>query len=143
MRRGNTSRRKTRIVDTTQPGGFDFLGYHFERGRKKPRKKSLLKLRDRIRELTPRLSGHALDRTIVVLNRVLRGWFEYFKHCARWTFRPVDEFVRRRLRAMLVRRQKRRGIGAGYANIKWPNSFFAKHGLLSLAAAHAEARQSR
>ena len=23
---------KTRIVDATQPGGFDFLGYHFERG---------------------------------------------------------------------------------------------------------------
>ena len=23
---------KTRIVDATQPGGFDFLGYHFEHG---------------------------------------------------------------------------------------------------------------
>ena len=23
---------KTRIVDATQRGGFDFLGYHFERG---------------------------------------------------------------------------------------------------------------
>ena len=25
---------KTRIVDATQRGGFDFLGYHFERGLK-------------------------------------------------------------------------------------------------------------
>ena len=27
---------KTRIIDATQPGGFDFLGYHFERGMKWP-----------------------------------------------------------------------------------------------------------
>ena len=30
---------KTRIVNTKQPGGFDFLGYHFESGYRKPRKK--------------------------------------------------------------------------------------------------------
>ena len=40
---------KTRIVDATQPGGFDFLGYHFERGMKWPREKSLRKFRDAIR----------------------------------------------------------------------------------------------
>jgi len=28
---------KTRIVDASQKGGFDFLGYHFERGRRWPR----------------------------------------------------------------------------------------------------------
>jgi len=28
---------KTRIVDARQAGGFDFLGYHFERGYKWPR----------------------------------------------------------------------------------------------------------
>ncbi len=27
---------KTRLVDATRPGGFDFLGYHFERGQKWP-----------------------------------------------------------------------------------------------------------
>ena len=32
---------KTRIVDATQVGGFDFLGYHFECGCHWPRKKSL------------------------------------------------------------------------------------------------------
>jgi hypothetical protein len=31
---------KTRLVGATQPGGFDFLGCHFEQGRKTPRKKS-------------------------------------------------------------------------------------------------------
>lgn len=28
---------KTRIVDAAQKGGFDFLGYHFERGYRWPR----------------------------------------------------------------------------------------------------------
>lgn len=38
---------KTRIVDITLPGqGFDFLGYRFEQGMRKPRKKSLKKLKD-------------------------------------------------------------------------------------------------
>jgi len=44
---------KTRIVDASQPGGFDFLGYHFERGRKWPSKKAHDKFKDKIRELTP------------------------------------------------------------------------------------------
>ncbi len=30
---------KTCIVDATQRGGFDFLGYHFERGYRWPRRK--------------------------------------------------------------------------------------------------------
>jgi len=34
---------KTRIMDASQKGGFDFLGYHFERGMKWPRQKSLEK----------------------------------------------------------------------------------------------------
>jgi RNA-directed DNA polymerase len=27
---------KTRLVDASQRGGFDFLGYHFEKGKKSP-----------------------------------------------------------------------------------------------------------
>ena len=134
---------KTRIVDTTQPGGFDFLGYHFELGRKTPRKKSLQKLRDRIRTVTPRNSGESLKCIVAVLNRTLRGWFEYFKHCTKRTFRGVDGFVRRRLRALLIRRQKRRGFGTGFAHRDWPNAYFAEHGLLFLADAHAHARHAR
>jgi hypothetical protein len=37
-----------------QRGGFDFLGYHFERGKKWPRKKSLDKLEDAVRSKTRR-----------------------------------------------------------------------------------------
>src|SRR5436305_315738 len=138
---------KTRIVEVRQPGGFDFLGYHFEQGRKTPRNKSMQKLRDRIREQTPRNYGHTLKDAIDAVNLVLRGWFEYFKHCHVHTFQIVDGFVRRRLRAILTRRKyhrsrQGRGIGAGNANVRWPNTYFAKEGLFSLATAHALARQA-
>ena len=51
---------KTRVVDATQPGGFDFLGYHFEQGTRWPRKKSLRKLKDTVRRHTRRTRGVSL-----------------------------------------------------------------------------------
>ncbi len=44
---------KTRLVDVNQEG-FDFLGYPFERGKRWPRDKSLMKFKDAIRAKTPR-----------------------------------------------------------------------------------------
>ncbi len=71
---------KTRLVDASQRGGFDFLGYHFERGKKWPRKKSLDKLKDTIRSKTRRTRGRNMKAICEDLNRTLRGWFGYFKH---------------------------------------------------------------
>ena len=48
---------KTKIVDACQRGGFDFLGYHFERGYKWPSEKRVNKLKDAIREKTHRCNG--------------------------------------------------------------------------------------
>ena len=127
---------KTRIVDATQRGGFDFLGYHFERGMKWPRKKSLKKLRERLREKTPRLSGRSLKDIIADVNRTLRGWHGYFQHSKSNTFAEVDGYVRRRLRSVLQWRRDGRGYGKGAAHQRWPNEWFARRGLLSLAAEH-------
>jgi RNA-directed DNA polymerase len=69
---------KTRIVDE-RIDGFEFLGYHFDRGRKWPRAKSLAKLKDAIRSKTRRTNGCSLGVIITDVNRTLRGWFEYFK----------------------------------------------------------------
>ena len=73
---------KTRIVNAVTDG-FDFLGYHFERGKRWPRKKSLQKLKETIRSLTRRNNGHSLAQIIERVNRALRGWYEYFKHSQR------------------------------------------------------------
>lgn len=133
---------KTRIVDVRQPGGFDFLGYHFEQGKKWPREKSLRKLNETIRVKTPRNSGHSLACMIADVNRTLKGWFEYFKHSHQWTFARIDKRVRSRLRNILRNRTGRSGVAGGVDHQRWPNAFFAQHGLFSLAAAHAVARQS-
>jgi RNA-directed DNA polymerase len=127
---------KTRVVNAAQPGGFDFLGYHFERGMKWPRKKSLLKLKERVRAMTSRLDGRNLKEIVTELNRTLRGWYAYFQHSKPNTFLTVDGYVRRRLRGILQWRQDGVGKGIGAAHRRWPNEWFAHHGLLSLAAEH-------
>ena len=132
---------KTRIVDATLPGGFDFLGYHFERGLRWPRRKSLKKLKDTIRAKTLRTNGQSLQAIIVNVNRTTKGWFGYFKHSNKYTFPPLDSWLRMRLRSILRRRSGRRGRGRGYDQHRWPNAFFAAEGLFSFVAAHAQLRQ--
>jgi RNA-directed DNA polymerase len=132
---------KTRIVDATQKGGFDFLGYHFERGMRWPRAKSLKKMREALRAKTPRTNGHSVVRIIADVNRTLRGWFEYFKHSHRNTFSSVDGWVRMRLRSILRKRAGLRGRGRGADHQRWPNAYFTGLGLFSTQYAHALARQ--
>lgn len=133
---------KTRIVDATQKGGFDFLGYHFERNMKWPRKKSLRKFKESIRVKTKRTNGTSLQTIIEAVNRSVQGWFEYFKHSHWTTFAPLDSWIRMRLRSFLRRRHGRRGRGRGRDHQRWPNAFFSEHGLISLVTAHEIARQS-
>ena len=134
---------KTRLVHAWDDG-FDFLGYHFERGRRWPRKKSQEKFRDSIRAKTGRTVGKGLPMVIADINPILRGWFGYFRHSYRPAFRIVDGWVRRRLRSVLRRQQRKEGISKthGADHVRWPNAFFAKHGLLSLQEARDAVGQS-
>lgn len=137
---------KTHVVDAMQRGqGFDFLGYRFEAGKRWPRKKSTQKVRDRVRELTRRNGGIGLAKVIENLNPVLRGWYEYFKHARPAALERMDKFVRRRLRSILRAHQGQPGRSSRSRNdhARWPKAFFAKRGLFTLTAAHAEAIQSR
>ena len=129
---------KTRLVDATAPGGFDFLGYHFEQGKRCPRQKSLRKFKDAIRERTRRANGHALSKIIEMINSVLRGWFEYFKHCRHRVFTTLDAWVRRRLRSILRARRGGRGIARGADYQRWSNAYFQRLGLFTMAETHAQ-----
>ena len=133
---------KTRIVDATQPGGFDFLGYHFERGWRWPRRKALDRLKDKVRLLTPRTSGDSMEVTVSRLNEVLRGWYGYFKHSHYTTFPPLDGYIRGRLRAILRKRSGRQGRARGQDHHRWPNHYFAELGLFGLTQAHVLSCQS-
>jgi RNA-directed DNA polymerase len=136
---------KTHVGDCRQPGeGFEFLGYRFEAGRRLVRKKSLTRFKDNIRAKTRRTRGVSLARIIDSLNPMLRGWFGYFKHAHPRTFIMIDQLIRRRLRSLLRKQEKRPGFGKCQADHqRWPNAFFAQAGLLALHTAWQTARHSR
>jgi len=130
---------KTRIVDATQRGGFDFLGYHFERGKKWPSKRSERQLRDAIRAKTGRKTGGSVDHIIAGLNPIVRGWFGYFKHSHWTTFDTLDGWIRMRLRSILRWRRKGKGRGRGADHQRWPNAYFVRHGLFTMQTARLHA----
>lgn len=134
---------KTRLVDVTQPGGFDFLGYHFERGYRWPRRKAMDRLKERVRALTPRTSGVSMDCSVARLNEVLRGWYGYFKHSQRSVFPAVDGYIRGRLRAILRKRAGQRGRARGRDHQRWRNHYFTELGLFSLTQAHVSSVKSQ
>ena len=136
---------KTHLGDCRLPGqGFEFLGYRFEAGRRKVRKKSLKRLKDNIREKTRRTRGDSLGRIVADLNPMLRGWFAYFKHVDHQILQGIDGFLRRRLRAVLRKQDKRPGFGRCQADHqRWTNTFFAEAGLFALHTAWLTARGSR
>ena len=137
---------KTHVGDCRRQGeGFECLGDRFEAGRRWVRKTSLNTLKDTIRAKTTRTRGDSLERIIADLNPTLWGWFGDFKHADRRVFPGLDGVVRRRWRPLLRRQQKLTGRH-GHCDAdhrRWPNAFFAAHGLFTLAEAHARASQSR
>lgn len=136
---------KTHVGDCREPGqGFEFLGYRFEAGRRWVRPKSIQAFRDRMRAKTRRTRGDSLRVITAELNPMLKGWFGYFKHAHPMTFTGVDGFIRRRLRAILRKQEKRPGLGRCLDDHKrWPKAFFADLGLFTMTEAHALASRSR
>jgi RNA-directed DNA polymerase len=136
---------KTHVGDCMIEGqGFEFLGYRFEAGKRWVREKSLQGFKDKIREKTHRTRGDSLTRIIADLTPMIRGWYGYFKHADRWEFPKLDGFIRRRLRAILRKQEKRPGFGRCHADHKrWPNVYFAALGLFTMTEARMSASQSR
>jgi RNA-directed DNA polymerase len=136
---------KTRVEDMRVPGAyFDFLGYRFKRtkgaGRlgRFARPKSTRKLRGALKPFTKRTSGQSMDVLVARLNPKLRGWYQYFRQADAASLEEMDRWVRQRLRAILKKRQKRRGRAKGRDFHRWPNHYFATLGLLCLKDAQAE-----
>ena len=127
-----------------QGQGFEFLGYWFEAGKRWIRTKSRQALRDKIRSKTKRNRSGSMREIIENLNPLLKGWFNYFKHAYHTEFKTIDGFVRRRLRALLLRRNKRKGWGGNLqAHLRWRNSYFAEIGLFTMHETRLSLCQSR
>jgi RNA-directed DNA polymerase len=153
-----------------RPSARKFLGFSFTGG-EQPRRRiapqALARFKSRARELTRRTRGASLARIAEDLSRYLAGWRGYFGFCQTpSTLRRLDEWIRRRLRAIAWKQWRRgrtrfaelrrRGVGkdlaaqtAGSTHGPWRLSnspalaialsiaFFNSLGLASLAANHA------
>jgi group II intron reverse transcriptase/maturase len=102
------SQEKTTI--TTFGKGYAFLGFRIASCSVTVRRKSVEKLKEKVRSITRRC--HNLDAALIVkLNRVIRGTARYFvtafSHCV-WQFRQLDAWIRMRLRCMKFKRKSRR-----------------------------------
>jgi len=128
--------KKTKIVNATERGGFDFLGYHLERGYRWPSKKSVTKFREAIRKKTKRNNGQSMQTILADINPIIRGWFNYFKHSHRTTFPTIDGWVRMRLRSILRKRHGCRGRGRGLDHLRWTNKYFQELGLFTMKESH-------
>ena len=134
---------KTRIVDARERGGFDFLGYHFERGMHWPKAASTTHFRQAIKAKIRRSSGDSLVTIIRSINPIIRGWYGYYRHSHKTTFGRLDGYVRMRLRSILRKRHGNKGRGRGTDHYRWPNAYFDAQGLFTMIAARKAAGYSR
>jgi RNA-directed DNA polymerase len=152
-----------------KPSVRKFLGFSFTGG-KVPRRRiapqAIARFKAKVRELTRRTRGASLAQIAKQLSAYLIGWRGYFGFCETpSTLRKLDEWIRRRLRAIAWKQWKRgrtrytelrsRGIGrdlaaqtAGSPHGPWrlsnspalaialPIAFFRALGLTSLAVPH-------
>jgi RNA-directed DNA polymerase len=137
---------KTRGVELYDgKAGFDFLGCHlhkrmsgrlWEREHKRlyylqrwPSRRSMQRVRQRVKELTPKSRCHADIREVIGdLNSVLRGWGNYFRtgNAAR-QFGSLDSYVIRRLHDLRVQRKGRHLKALEAAG--WTREYFEHLGL--------------
>jgi hypothetical protein len=99
---------KTRVVDRGQDG-FDFLGFHFHKKKSRksnkllpynwPAPKAMKAVRGKIHTITERKKlSNPLSEVIKYLNRVIRGWRNYFRMGnSPLKFQQLDRYVRWRL----------------------------------------------
>jgi group II intron reverse transcriptase/maturase len=138
--------RRVELYDGKQ--GFDFLGCHLHKRlsgkllekkglrlyflQRWPSRRSMQRIRQRVKEMTPRSRCHAdIREVIATMNPVLRGWGTYFRTGnAAKRFVQIDGYVVRRLKA-LRRKRKGRQLCAGEA-ATWTREYFENLGLYRL-----------
>ena len=110
---------KTRVVHIDH--GFDFLGFHIRRMRKRgsnkwyvytlPAKKAIASIKQRVKTMTYRHTLHQDPGYLMdYLGRVLRGWANYFRHAvAKATFAAIDSYTWERITAWLRKKHRRLG----------------------------------
>jgi RNA-directed DNA polymerase len=94
-----------------RPAVRKFLGFSMTAGGKQRRiaPKSLLRFKQKVRELTSRTGGVSIEQVTKSLTSYLRGWKGYFGFCETPSvFKRLDEWLRHRLRAIAWKQWKRK-----------------------------------
>ena len=152
-----------------QPSVRKLLGFSFtseQQPRRRIAPQALARFKAKVRELTRRTRGQSLAQIVKELSRYLIGWRGYFGFCQTPSvLRALDEWIRRRLRAIAWKQWKRgrtrfaelrrRGVGRDLAaqtagsphgpwrlgqspalNLALSRAYFSSHGLVPIYARH-------
>ena len=151
-----------------QAANRKLLGYSFWFGpkstvKRRVAKKALATMKERVREITKRTGGRAIEQVATELRSYLLGWKEYFKLAdTPGAFAELDRWIRHRLRAIhlkhwkrgttIYRELRRRGLSHDGAarvasnprrwwknskmliHVAFPNSYFDQLGVPRLAS---------
>lgn len=108
---------KTQVVHIDE--GFTFLGFDIRRQRKrgtrkhyvytKPSKKAIQAIKDKVKDRTRRSTRYQdLDGLLVSLNRMLKGWANYFRHgVSKDVFSAIDDHAWHRIVGWIFRKHSR------------------------------------
>lgn len=120
---------KSRTVNLAKGESFGFLGFDFRRIRARsgkwrvlttPKLKKRTELLRRVKEIFRRYVSQPVQRVVMLVNPILRGWVNYFavgnsSRC----FRLIQHWVELKIRRHLMRARKRRGFGWGRWSTRW------------------------
>jgi RNA-directed DNA polymerase len=117
----NINRDKTKIVKLKEEGErLNFLGYSFRfdkdlKGRRQkylnmfPADKSIARIKEKIKDKTGRPLHKSLTNVIIEMNRMLKGWVNYFKlGYPRMAFRDINYYMLIRFHRFTKNRSQRR-----------------------------------
>jgi RNA-directed DNA polymerase len=121
---------KTRLLDLNQKDeSFGFLGFKFRKAltlrgkegvRMEPKMKARTSLLHRLKDIFRSFKSQPVDRVILLINSMLRGWVNYFRvgHSSR-CFGYVRDWVEKKLRRHLMSARNLPGFGWKRWSRKW------------------------
>jgi group II intron reverse transcriptase/maturase len=106
--RVNETKSKVRRATASKFLGFSFWIGPGRRVRRRVAPQAIVRMKERVRELTRRNAGRSLAQLCVPLGRYLKGWRAYFRLAETpGAFDDIDKWIRHRLRAVQLKHWKR------------------------------------
>ncbi len=130
---------KTKEIDTDKGETFTFLGFEFQSGKTRKRKRGVIyrptgKARNtivaKIRNVVRRNISQPVMNVVQSINPIIRGWVNYFRiGAASKMFKYVKYWVMKKIRRYLMRQRGKKGFGWS----RWSNGWiYTKLGLFSM-----------